>query len=626
MSDPRIRLVLPDSSAAGAPAVPLGRMMVDEGHISLSDLLATLGSQRQTDIPLGELLIARGLASEADVYRTLALQYQAQYVSAADSSPDLSLQMGTNPRDCLRLHAVPWSRIGNITCIACAAPDRWGEVRQTLPQSLFPVMMVVASLRDIEAAINSASQSALAAEAEARVPLALSCRSLPQAIKPILFLTGLALTGLLATGWATPSGLYAGLFLFATGMVFVGMLIKCAGAILHLVTREGPELKASDMPDKFPKISLLVPLFDESTILTDLLGRLTLLAYPKELMDVLLIVEEQDHTTRAHLDAALLPHWMRVIVVPAGQIQTKPRALNYALSFCRGSIIGIYDAEDAPHPNQLRDVVATFHAETEKTACVQAVLDFYNARSNAMARFFAIEYAAWFRLILPGVARLGFAVPLGGTSLFFRRSALEYLHGWDAHNVTEDADLGIRLARAGYRTVLISSVTLEEANNRIWPWIKQRSRWLKGYLITYLAHMRNPWRLLVELGPWKFIGFQAFFLSAISQYMLAPLIWSCMIMYYGWPHFIQAALPADRLHFLMMAFIATWIGSTLIYIIAITKPSHRHLIPWSFGMSVYMALGTLAIYKGAWELIKRPFYWDKTQHGVKSATTQSPPR
>lgn len=306
---------------------------------------------------------------------------------------------------------------------------------------------------------------------------------------------------------------------------------------------------------------------------------------------------------------------MRVLIVPPGQITTKPRALNYALPFYRGEIVGIYDAEDAPHPEQINDIVATFHVEPKKVACIQAVLDFYNARSNALSRFFAIEYATWFRLILPGLARMGFAVPLGGTSVFFRRDVLEELHGWDAHNVTEDADLGIRLARAGYQTKLIKSVTLEEANNKTWPWIKQRSRWLKGYLITYFTHMRRPMRLLFELGVWKFLGFQAFFLSSISQYMLAPLIWSCMLLYFGAPVWMQSALPTEFLNTMMFAFIGMWIASTAVYIIAVSGENHRHLIPWSILMSIYMALGTLAIYKGAWELVTKPFYWEKTAHG-----------
>jgi len=155
------------------------------------------------------------------------------------------------------------------------------------------------------------------------------------------------------------------------------------------------------------------------------------------------------------------------------------------------------------------------------------------------------------------------------------------LNGWDAHNVTEDADLGIHLARARYQTTLISSVTLEEANNTAWPWIKQRSRWLKGYLITYFTQMRRPFRLLFELGAWKILGFQAFFLSSISQYMLALLIWSFMALYFGAPQWVDAALPAEFLNTIMVAFIVMWFTSTTVYIVVASGELHHYLIPWT---------------------------------------------
>jgi cellulose synthase/poly-beta-1,6-N-acetylglucosamine synthase-like glycosyltransferase len=190
--------------------------------------------------------------------------------------------------------------------------------------------------------------------------------------------------------------------------------------------------------------------------------------------------------------------------VPLGTLQTKPRALNYALSFAKGSIIGVYDAEDAPAPDQLHVVVNRFAQRGPEVVCLQGQLDFYNSHSNWLAHCFTVEYATWFRIMLPSLERLGLAIPLGGTTLFFRRDILESLGGWDAHNVTEDADLGIRLARHGYRTEIIDTVTQEEANARAWPWVKQRSHWLKGYAITYGVHMRSPLKLWRDLGAWRF--------------------------------------------------------------------------------------------------------------------------
>ena len=255
--------------------------------------------------------------------------------------------------------------------------------------------------------------------------------------------------------------------------------------------------------------------------------------------------------------------------------------MNYALPFCRGDIIGIYDAKDAPNPVQLLDVVELFARTSEKPHVFKNFW-FFIMRVPTRSRVSLLsQYATWFRLILPSIARMGFAIPLGGTSAFFCRNVFGKLDRWDAHNVTEDADLGIRLAHAGYQTTLISSVTLEEANNTAWPWIKQRSRWLKGYLITYLTHMCRPFRLLFEHGAWKILGFQAFFLSSISQYMLAPLIWSFIALYFGAPQWVDAALPAEFLNTIMVAFIVMWFTSTTVYIVVASGELHRYLIPWT---------------------------------------------
>ena len=207
-----------------------------------------------------------------------------------------------------------------------------------------------------------------------------------------------------------------------------------------------------------------------------------------------------------------MPKWIRVIQAAPGTIKTKPRALNYALPFCSGEIIGVLDAEDAPEPDQLRSVVTKFSSVSTKTVGLQSRLDYYNPQSNWLARCFTMEYASWFRVMLPALAQIGFAIPLGGTTLYFRRSALVELGGWDAHNVTEDADLGIRLARAGYRCAMLDTTTFEEANNTPLSWVQQRSRWIKGYFMTYAAHMWSPKTLLHDLWIWQFCGFQVVFL------------------------------------------------------------------------------------------------------------------
>ena len=219
-----------------------------------------------------------------------------------------------------------------------------------------------------------------------------------------------------------------------------------------------------------------------------------------------------------------------------------------------------------------------------------------------MSRCFTIEYATWWRLILPGIARLGLVIPLGGTTLFFRRDILEKLGGWDAHNVTEDADLGVRLARHGYRTELLPTVTHEEANCRPWRWVRQRSRWLKGFMITYFVHMRHPRQLLRELGWKRVMGLQVIFLATFSQFAAAPFLWSGAV-------WVMTVL-----------FICAEALSLILGLAAVSGRAHRHLLPWVPTMPFYFPLGALAAYKALHEMIAQPFFWDKTQHGYAEAT------
>ena len=365
-------------------------------------------------------------------------------------------------------------------------------------------------------------------------------------------------------------------------------------------------------------------LYRESDIAPRLVARLARLDYPADLLDVILVVEADDQITRDALARSELPLWMRVITVPNGSVKTKPRALNHALDYARGAIVGIYDAEDAPDPDQLQKVVAQFQRSGPEVACLQGVLDYYNPHTNWLSRCFTIEYAGWFRLILPGIARMGLVVPLGGTTLFFRRSVLEELGAWDAHNVTEDADLGLRLARHGYRTDLVATTTHEEANCRTVPWIKQRSRWIKGYMMTWAVHMRRPGLLWRQLGPWRFVGVQVLFLGTIAQFLLAPVLWSLALVPLGVAHPALAVLPAG-LVWTGAALFALSEGTNLaIGVIGLHRSGQKLSWLWVPTLKLYYPLASVAGFKALIELATRPFYWDKTTHGIFDHLGQKP--
>ena len=620
-----LRLVAPLPAVADRPAAvravaralgrrPLGQILLETGVVDPGDLVKALAMQAREAARLGDILLANGWVAEADLMAALSLQWAARIIDTGTDRPDPRLTDRIGVDLCLREGVLPWRQVGGATVIVTARPDAFARLRPALEAEFGPVVMALAAEPALHCALLAMRQTALNFRAESRVPLAESCRSWSTARLQRRLLT----VAILACGIAVVMpALLIGLVVFWA--VFTLMLttgLKLAAAIAQLRAQDPVPASGPATIARLPVVSIMVPMFREHDIAGRLVSRLGRIVYPKELLDVLVVVEEEDAMTRTALAGVRLPRWMRIVVVPKGPLKTKPRALNFALNFCRGSIVGVYDAEDAPAPDQIHQVVRRFHQRGPEVVCLQGVLDFYNPRSNWLSRCFTIEYASWFRVVLPGLARLGLAIPLGGTTLFFRRPALEALGGWDAHNVTEDADLGIRLARHGYRAELIHTVTEEEACCAPLPWIKQRSRWLKGYAMTYCVHMRDPALLLRQMGWWKFAGVQVLFLGTLSQFLLAPLLWSFWLVCLGCWHPVAALLPNWAVSLLGIAFLFTELVNIAVNLIAVSGEKHRFLRIWTPTLLLYFPLGALASYKGLYELITQPFYWDKTTHGI----------
>jgi cellulose synthase/poly-beta-1,6-N-acetylglucosamine synthase-like glycosyltransferase len=461
----------------------------------------------------------------------------------------------------------------------------------------------------IEAALFAHSGPAIALAAETRRPTDHSCRGLRARRMAAPLLTVSCSLGLLAT--LRPQLLLSLLVVMSVAVMLSLTSLKIAASLAAPRNPTPPP-----PPRDLPSISILIALYGEATIAPRLIRRLSVLDYPQDKLEVLILVEDDDLPTRAALDATALPPWLRVVALPQGTIRTKPRALNIGLDACTGSIIGVYDAEDAPAPDQLRKVAAAFAAAPLHTACLQGMLDFYNPTTNWLARCFTIEYATWFRLILPGLANLGLPIPLGGTTLFLRRAALEQVGGWDAHNVTEDADLGIRLARHGNLTQVLHSTTGEEANCRTLPWIKQRSRWTKGYLMTWLVHMRDPVALWRDLGPRGFAGMQVLLLGSLLQPILAPVLWTLWAFALGLPHPLSLDLSPLLVDGMTSVFLGAEAVTTTLALVAIHRAGHPGLWLWIVTLGAYFPLASFAAAKALAEAVTRPFHWDKTQHGT----------
>ncbi len=598
----------------------LGQVLVENGALLPGDLAKAQALLLRQDTQLEDILLNNNMVSEAELYTAMSQQFSTTLADLADDPPDARLIDLIGVKTCIAAGLTPWKRVGGATVIATARPDEFDRFRATLPADFGPVLMAVAPLSDIHAALMTARLETLTKAAETKVPAPESCRSWNKPRLLRLVLAGFLL--FLAALVSAPLATFAVVCGWAVVSLVLTLGMKLAAAIVQYrdLPRGGMAFRSQRNQAtiaRLPVVSVMVPLFREREIAGHLVKRLKRLNYPKELLDILLVVEADDRTTRETLAQTALPCWVRTIVVPRGRVRTKPRALNYALDFCRGSIIGVYDAEDAPHPDQIHAVVRRFHERGPEVACLQGILDFYNSRTNWLSRCFTIEYATWFRIVLPGLQKLGLAIPLGGTTLFFRRQALERLGGWDAHNVTEDADLGIRLARHGLRTEVIATVTEEEANCRALPWIRQRSRWLKGYAITWAVHMRNPMELKRNLGWWKFFGVQVLFVGTLSQFLLAPVLWSFWMIPLGLPHPLAWLAPNAVLAWVATLFVLTEAVTISVGLLSVSGHKHRFLMPWVPTLHFYFPLAALASYKAFWELFTRPFYWDKTSHGVQ---------
>lgn len=607
---------------------PLGQILIEDGAVDERNLLRALVMRQRQSVPLGEILLARGWVQEDALTRALSRQWRTTAVDLTALPPDPRLIDRIGADMCLTAGIVPWRRVGGVTYVATSRPEAFATAGSVLPADFGQIRMLLCSETEMRDAILGTRRTTLIRNAELRVPAAESCRTQSRGLSARIALAAIVLLTL---------GM--GLFPVATASMVVGwavltligvMGLKLAAFLAVLRSRSQDASAATGLADgaatpqemdaPLPVISVMVPLFAESDIAERLIGRLSRLTYPRELTDILLVVEETDRITCDALDDARLPRWIRVVKVPDGPIKTKPRALNYALSFCRGQIVGVWDAEDRPEPEQLHKVARRFHFAPADVACLQGILDYYNPRTNWLARCFTIEYASWFRANLLGVAKLGLVVPLGGTTLFFRRAALEGVGCWDAWNVTEDADLGVRLTRRGWRTEMIDTVTHEEANCRALPWIKQRSRWLKGYAMTWGVHMRNPRALWRDLGPRRFLGFQIQFLGTMSQYLLAPVLWSFWLLSLGLPHPLREPLGAlwqgNAVPALFALFVASEVLNIAVGLWAVRGAEHRHLRLWVPTLHFYFPLGCLAGWKAIYEVVTRPFFWDKTRHGI----------
>jgi cellulose synthase/poly-beta-1,6-N-acetylglucosamine synthase-like glycosyltransferase len=414
----------------------------------------------------------------------------------------------------------------------------------------------------------------------------------------------------------------------ATCMYLVAVLYK--GALLLRGEHTAGIVSADphSIPDtQLPVYSVLVPLYHEGKFAPVIIDRLLSLDYPDDRLDVLLLVESDDDETRSALESCEIPLHMRVVTVPPGLPRTKPRALNVGLSRALGELVVVYDAEDRPEADQLRKAAVAFRSLPRRVVCLQARLNFYNRHQTLLTRLFSVDYATWYDMLLPGLIGQRAFVPLGGTSNHFRVDALRRLGGWDPFNVTEDADLGVRVARAHLDVQMLDSTTWEEAVAHVPQWIRQRSRWVKGYMQTYLVHMRNPRRLLRDVGPRAFVDFQMLVGGTCFILLVNPIMWALTISYFlikgsAAATAIQSLFPPMLYYpalFCLLANFAFFYSQLYICV----RRGYDDLARYSLLGPLYWVLMSFGAWAGFVSLLRHPYYWAKTEHGVSLSARSS---
>ncbi len=418
----------------------------------------------------------------------------------------------------------------------------------------------------------------------------------------------------LAAGTLAPSSSILVLEMMFSFVFLMSLGFRIAGSLVGW--RTSPPSPDSH-EEAVPVYTVIAALYREATSVEGLLKAIRRLDYPPEKLDVILAVEAGDLDTRgaAAKLSGLLP--FTVIPVAAGALRTKPRALNAALAFARGTFTVVYDAEDRPDPDQLRLALQAFRGGGDNLACVQARLCIDNTADSWLTRLFTAEYAGHFDVFLPGLAAMRLPLPLGGSSNHFRTSILRELHGWDPHNVTEDADLGMRLPRFGYRSEMIASTTHEEAPAKIPAWLQQRTRWFKGWMQTWLVHMRKPHALVRDLGLPGCLTFQLIVGGNVLAGLVHPIFMALFIFS------AATGMPWWQIIFYLTTIAIGYFASAFLGWLGLVRRD-MPTTPWPLLLTpLYWMLLSIAAWRAFFELFRAPYRWEKTEHGLAKTSQRA---
>ncbi|WP_064972350.1 glycosyltransferase [Modestobacter caceresii] len=632
VSAPRGATPSPASSRAGGRhAAPerLGTVLVEQGVLTEEQLAEALAQHERVGAPLGSVVLARGWVTRRELYVGLAAVWGADlaFVDPVDVDEELARRF---PAAMLARETWVPLRVeedgdGLPQVVVATAGRPSAHIAEVVVQrtGIPRVRQVVTTDWDVQRALRTVWRDELVhdavnALAERRPDESASTVFVwPQVAAAVaLFLA--TVTGLVLDPSLTMLVLVGTVNAAVALAVGTKALISTVGTAWETVEQVTAAEVAALQDAELPVYTILVPVYKEAGIVGLLMRNLADLDWPREKLEILLLLEEDDPETLAAALAAAPPDIVRIVVVPHSLPKTKPRACNVGLAFARGEYVVIYDAEDRPDADQLKKSLIAFRKGGDDLVCVQAALNYFNARENLLTRMFTLEYSSWFDYTLAGLDKLRLPIPLGGTSNHFRTDMLRDLGGWDPYNVTEDADLGIRASARGHRVAVVNSTTYEEANMAVGNWIRQRSRWIKGYMQTVLVHTRHPWRLLRSVGPRQTAGFALLIGGTPLMFLAAPWLYAMLAVELLWPGALTPALP----EWLVQVSLANLLfgNGVIIYLSLLAGFKRRTygLVPFALLSPLYWLLHSIASYKALWQLLVNPFYWEKTNHGLSS--------
>lgn len=597
----------------------IGDFLVSKGLVTTEQIQEALNRQKKTGGRLGEILQAIAGIRSLDYYNALSCYFNLEFVDLTRIQMDTTLLTEGDRPFYSRELVLPIMRDGENVVVATADPSettfsliraRWGENAKIVVTAKFDIFFALQKIfannysHEIVAELYEKDSSKSAAKTFTRGQMSAAA------------ITIAAFALLLYVSYPTGMIIFNAFLTFSVSFVLLYKFILSAIGFTIPVAHKKEQTKLDEQT--LPMYTILVPMLREKRVTVEHLAEnLKLLDYPTHKLDIKLVLESDDTDTIEIVKDLKLPPYFEIVRVPVSEPRTKPKACNYAVKFARGEFVTIYDAEDKPDPDQLKLALMTFRQGDERLACVQCALNYYNSKENWLTRMFTTEYTFWFDLMLPALSRLNLPIPLGGTSNHFRTAFLKEMVAWDPFNVTEDADLGTRMSRLKYRSQAVTSTTYEEANCRTINWIKQRTRWIKGYMQTYLVHMRNPIKLFRDLGPKGFMSFQLFIggtvFSNLANIILLVIFTLGLLIGHDK---ISVLFPSPTME---LAYLNLLVGNLLLMLLnamAIWRRRMYSLVPLVLTVPVYWFLASVASYRALHQLFFNPSRWEKTEHGI----------